>query len=198
MAVPSSASISLTAADAVSHDLPPISIRADASEAGMMISPFPGGAAFLAMQGPPGGPLFFVVKTVDGSLRSLKDLVHAVEKREVAFGPLGTVRIGGTGANAQVYFAGREAAATVGCVVRVPVGSVEILLHFGALGKPGSVKDCRTLAELRPFRRLLDSFRAEWSSESREALLAKARAVAAVPPCQSFAREASDSLAHLG
>lgn len=181
MPVPSPASILLTAVDAVSHDLPPIAIKADASEAGMMISRFPGGAAFLAMQGPAGGPLFFVVKAVNGGHRSLKDLVKGEEKREVSFGASGTVRIGGTGANAQVYFAGREAGATAGCVVRLPVGGAELLLHFGAFGKPGSVEDCRTLAELRPFKRLLDSFHAKWSNESRLALLAKARAAAPSP-----------------
>lgn len=179
--MPVPASISLTAADAVSHDLPPISIRADASEAGMMISPFPGGTAFLEMQGPPGGTLFFVVKSVNGE-RTMKDIVRAEEKREISLGPAGTVRVGGTAADAQVYFTGQQAAATAGCVVRLPVGSTELLLHFGAFGKPGAVENCRALAELRPFKRLLDSFRAEWSSENREALLEKAKAAPSKEP----------------
>jgi hypothetical protein len=155
--------VALTAAAAVAHGLSPVSIAVDTRESGMMVTEFPSKGFYLSLQGPPGGPLFFAVRDVTGSLRSLPEHVRAGESRDVVFGAEEVVDVAGQKRTAVLYFTGEKSAATVGCAVVVPVGDARLLLDFGAGGPRGSAKSCADVMSRRPFSRLLGSFRAEWT-----------------------------------
>ncbi|HEV8269507.1 MAG TPA: hypothetical protein VGR00_14785 [Thermoanaerobaculia bacterium] len=156
-----STQVALTAAAALAHGLSPVSIAVDTRESGMMVSEFPSKGCFLSLQGPPGGPLFFAVRDVTGSRRSLAEHVRAGETRDVVLGAEETLDVAGEKRTALLYFTGEQSAATVGCAVVVPAGEARILLDFGGGGARGSVKSCGELVRRRPFSRLIGSFRAE-------------------------------------
>jgi hypothetical protein len=149
--------------------LPPVALRLEVS--GLIASIVPTPSTYLSLSGPPGGPLFLVVKPLGrgpADMGALENAVRREESREVAFGPRGTVRVGGTPRDAVLYFAGEKSAATAGCAVALPVGEENLLVLFGTQGTARSVTSCEQVASHPSLKRSLESFQADWVGEETE------------------------------
>ncbi|MCC6131128.1 MAG: hypothetical protein IT186_14515 [Acidobacteria bacterium] len=139
--------------------------------AGMTVSLSPGQGAFLRLSGPPGGPLFLIVKPLGrfpGSVPELREAVLAEEKRPVVFGPPGRVVAGGVEREAILFWTGEKAASTAGGALAIPAGEEILVVVFGTMGTPATVTSVEAVASHPALRRALETLRAEWRPEDFE------------------------------
>jgi len=92
--------VSLTPAECQAHGLPPLTITMDLTGAALMQWPFWNGDTYFTLSGPPGGPCHMslrVVRSTDGKLPTLEELVKANDRPGQNFARLGdgTVKVCG-------------------------------------------------------------------------------------------------------
>lgn len=149
--------------------LPSVFLELEVS--GMVVALSPGRDAFVRLSGPPGGPLYLVVKPLRRGSVDLSTLHEAVvreEQRPVTFGPSGRVDVGGVPRDALLYWSGEKAAATAAGAVVVPAGEENLLLLFGTGGTPASVTSVEAVASHPALRMALQTLRAEFRSEDAD------------------------------
>ena len=160
--------LSIPAGDALAHGLPPVSLSLDATGSGLWGSTFPAPRTFVSLSGPPGGPLFFAVSSAPPGASDQVRAVMAASAwgRDPIVQPGGPVEVNGISRASFLFFAGQQNAATVGCVVEVPVGEAMLSLVFGHGGAPGSVPDGASVARHPSLHKVLSSFSAVWRPDA--------------------------------
>ncbi len=163
--------LSIPASEALAHGLPPVALRLDATGCGLWGTTFPAPRTFVSLSGPPGGPLFFEVASAPpgASARVRATMAASTWGRDPILEPGGTVEVNGVPRASFLFFSGRQNAATVGCVVEVPVGEATLCVVFGHGGAPGSLSDGAAVARHPSLRGLLASFSAAWRPDAAPA-----------------------------
>lgn len=156
--------VSVSGEEAAAHGLPPVAVRADATNCGMFLVPFSPGC-YVRLQGPPGAPLSFVVRPGDRRGDDPVPLEEQVRRREssstdLELGPSGPVKVHGVERPALLYYAGHSSASRACCVVRLEVGPVDVVLELTVSSVFRNVPSCASVGASLAFRRLLDSFEA--------------------------------------
>jgi hypothetical protein len=151
--------ITIEPGDAEERGMPAVRISIDITNLPLMPFAFPDSVTYLSLSGPPGGPLYFIVKALLGPVANLDALqnslceLYAASKRPAPkFGPRATVAIQDKTFPALLYFTGESMAASASCalVIQPPPersSSPGLLVIFGHGGNPENVTSCGQLAE---------------------------------------------------
>jgi hypothetical protein len=154
----------VTAADAVGHGLPPLSVFADLQAARMALFPFPAPGMYLSASGPPGAPAAFSVWTVPQPAATAEDIARIVPEvlthpsiGPVAIGESSRVMLDNATRPAVLFTTGTNQRMTgwVGAVLTQTAGSVLVML--GRVGSmPTSVQE---LLQSESLAAVAESFR---------------------------------------
>src|SRR4051794_26494042 len=141
----------VTAADAAERGLPAVGFSADLEGAALWGGAFPDDQTYARLSGPPGGPLWVVIKPLPGPRAdhaALEDFVRREYPSEVqAFGEPGEIEVAGANRPAVLFFVGQKhpltasGAIAVGIEAETPWGPAAVAIVAGCGGTPDFLTD---------------------------------------------------------
>lgn len=159
----------VTAAAAAERGLPAVGFSADLEGASLWGGPFPDDQTYASLSGPPGGPLWVVIKPLPGDRAdhaTLEDFVRGQYPAEVpAFGEPGEIDVGRSNRPAVLFFVGQKHPMTASGAIAVgievpdtPWGPAAIAIIAGCGGTPDFLTDPLAVAGHPSLCRVLESF----------------------------------------
>ena len=184
--------------------MPAVGFSADLQNVPLTGETFPDGRTYAQLSGPPGGPLFVVVKPLPGGrgdLAALEQLVRetfaADSDQPLTFGPSGEIEVDGADRPAVLFYIGQRHPLTSAGAIAVgidvpdaPGGWAALALIAGCAGTPDFLCDPLAVAGVPSLCQVLETFHigdVEGAEEPDEPVAQDAEASA--PPEPAFAAE---------
>ncbi|MBI5499960.1 MAG: hypothetical protein HY907_06935 [Deltaproteobacteria bacterium] len=163
--------VSIAAADAASRNLPALGFSLVLADGmGMLATAFPDQLSYLAVSGPPGGPLFLIVQPWsdpqhDDALPAEQEMRRRFtsESDPYAWHGEASVQAAGSARLAFAFETGASMARTLWCAVTLdpPAGASSGLLLAAAIPAAGVEPSCASVAEHPAMAPMLATFRYE-------------------------------------